>query len=99
MLWLLLLVLLQGVDGVPNIVFIISDDQGYYDVGYRGSEILTPNIDSLASAGVTLDNYYVQPICTPSRSQLLSGRYQVVPVFFCYAILAIKHCDNDRMLC
>lgn len=61
----------------PNIVFILADDLGYADVGYHGSEIRTPNIDALAAAGVKLENYYVQPICTPTRSQLLSGRYQV----------------------
>ncbi len=61
----------------PNIVFIISDDQGSFDAGYQGSEIRTPNLDQLAQEGVILNNYYVQPICTPSRSQLLTGRYQV----------------------
>ena len=43
----------------PNILFILSDDQGYFDVGYQGSEILTPNIDQLAKDGVKLENYYV----------------------------------------
>ena len=61
----------------PNIVFILADDFGYNDIGYHGSEILTPNLDKLAASGVKLENYYVQPICTPTRSQLLSGRYQV----------------------
>eukprot|EP00057_Strongylocentrotus_purpuratus_P024403 XP_011678877.1 PREDICTED: uncharacterized protein LOC763377 [Strongylocentrotus purpuratus] len=61
----------------PNIVFILIDDLGYNDVGYHGSEIYTPNIDKLAREGVRLENYYVQPICTPTRSQLLSGRYQI----------------------
>ena len=46
--------------------------------GYHGSEIKTPNLDTLAAEGVKLENYYVQPICTPSRSQLMSGRYQVM---------------------
>ncbi len=61
----------------PNIVFILADDYGFNDIGYHGSEIQTPTLDGLAAAGVKLENYYVQPICTPSRSQLLSGRYQV----------------------
>ena len=43
----------------PNILFILSDDQGYHDVGYQGSEILTPNIDQLAEEGVKLENYYI----------------------------------------
>ncbi|CAK8694461.1 unnamed protein product [Clavelina lepadiformis] len=61
----------------PNIVFIIADDLGYHDVGYHGANIFTPNIDELAVNGVILENYYVQPICTPSRSQLMTGRYQI----------------------
>ena len=61
----------------PNILFILADDYGWNDVGYHDSEIQTPTLDKLASSGVKLENYYVQPICTPSRSQLLSGRYQV----------------------
>ena len=62
----------------PNIVFVLADDYGWNDVGYHGSEIKTPTLDRLASDGVKLDNYYVQPICSPTRSQLLSGRYQVI---------------------
>ena len=61
----------------PHIIFILADDYGYNDIGYHGSEILTPNLDKLAKEGVTLENYYVQPICSPTRSQLLSGRYNV----------------------
>ena len=61
----------------PNIVFVIADDLGWHDVGYHHSEIHTPAIDQLAADGVKLDNYYVQPICTPTRSNLMSGRYQV----------------------
>lgn len=61
----------------PHIVFILSDDQGFHDVGYHGSEIKTPVIDELAQQGIKLENYYVQPICTPTRSQLMSGRYQI----------------------
>ncbi len=62
----------------PNIVFILADDYGYNDIGYHGSEIRTPVMDRLADEGVKLRNYYVQPICTPTRSQLMSGRYQVI---------------------
>lgn len=61
----------------PNIVFIVADDFGWHDVGYHGSEIKTPNLDKLSGSGVRLENYYVQPICTPSRNQLMTGRYQI----------------------
>ena len=61
----------------PHILFILADDLGWHDVGYHDSEISTPTLDQLASDGVKLENYYVQPICSPTRSQLLTGRYQV----------------------
>ena len=74
----------------PNIVFVLADDYGWNDVGYHGSEIKTPTLDRLASDGVKLDNYYVQPICSPTRSQLLSGRYQVI----IYLALRCRHCEQ-----
>ena len=65
----------------PNIVFVVDDDYGFNHVGYhginQGSAIKTPFLDSLAMSGIRLENYYVQPICSPTRSQLLSGRYQI----------------------
>ena len=61
----------------PNIVFIFADDYGFNDVGYHGSEIKTPVLDKLAKEGVVLEKYYVQPICTPTRSTMLTGRYQI----------------------
>ncbi|XP_058886962.1 arylsulfatase J-like [Acipenser ruthenus] len=61
----------------PHIIFILADDQGFRDVGYHGSEFKTPTIDRLAAEGVKLENYYVQPMCTPSRSQFITGRYQI----------------------
>ena len=62
----------------PHILFIIADDFGYNDIGYHGSEIKTPVLDELATNGVKLENYYVQPLCSPTRSQLMTGRYQVI---------------------
>ena len=53
--------------------FIVADDYGYNDIGYHGSELKTPTLDKLAADGIKLENYYVQPICSPTRSQLLSG--------------------------
>ncbi len=61
----------------PNILLIVSDDQGYNDLGCFGSsEVKTPNLDRLAAGGVRLTSFYVTwPACTPSRGSLLTGRY------------------------
>lgn len=64
----------------PHIIFILADDQGFHDVGYHGSEIHTPTLDRLAAQGVKLENYYIQPICSPSRSQLITGRLSIEAV-------------------
>jgi arylsulfatase A-like enzyme len=59
----------------PNVVFLLSDDQGYADVGWHGGEIKTPNLDKLAAAGARLDAFYAQPVCSPTRAALMTGRY------------------------
>ena len=62
---------------IKHVIVIVADDLGWDDVGFHGSEIPTPNLDALASSGVVLTNYYVSPICTPSRSELLTGKYAI----------------------
>lgn len=64
--------------GPPNVVIILTDDQGYADVGFNGStEIPTPNIDRIAANGTVLTNGYVSfAVCGPSRAGLITGRYQ-----------------------
>jgi len=57
----------------PNIVMLIADDMGYSDLGVYGSEISTPNIDSLAHEGMILTNFHTGPACSPTRSMLLTG--------------------------
>ncbi len=60
----------------PNIVFFLIDDLGRSDVGFMGGkEIQTPEIDKLAHGGAILDAHYVQPVCSPTRAALLTGRY------------------------
>jgi len=61
----------------PHIVLVVIDDLGWSDVGFQGSVIHTPNINRLANEGVILENYYVQPLCTPTRSTLMTGRYPI----------------------
>ena len=61
----------------PNIVYIVADDLGWGDVGWHGSEIPTPNLDKLANAGAKLEAFYVQPVCSPTRAALMTGRYPI----------------------
>ena len=75
--------------GLPNasslnhVWMMLADDWGSYDASFRMQElgrtpdILTPSIDALAQRGLTFSNYYVQPICSPTRASLLSGRYSI----------------------
>jgi arylsulfatase A-like enzyme len=59
----------------PNVIFILADDLGSHDVGWRGSSIKTPHLDRLAFGGARLDQFYVQPVCSPTRAALMTGRY------------------------
>ncbi|MEQ1853619.1 MAG: arylsulfatase [Chthoniobacteraceae bacterium] len=60
----------------PNIVFFLIDDLGYADCGFNGGkDIHTPNIDKLARGGAILESHYVQPVCSPTRAALMTGRY------------------------
>ena len=83
-----------GARNAPNIILILADDLGYNDIGYHGisgmSAVKTPHLDNLANEGVKLENYYVQPICSPSRSVLMTGRYLVR-----LRTAVLKHSDED----
>jgi arylsulfatase A-like enzyme len=60
----------------PNVLLIVTDDQGYGDLGIHGNpKIKTPHLDNLARQGIELDHFYVCPVCSPTRSSLLTGRY------------------------
>ena len=60
----------------PNIVLVMTDDQGYGDLSYMGNLFLdTPHIDSLAHSGASMDTFYVSPVCSPTRASLMTGRY------------------------
>jgi arylsulfatase A-like enzyme len=65
-----------GQSARPNVLLIISDDQGYGDLGFMGNPVLkTPHLDSLARSSARLTNFHVSPVCSPSRASLLTGRY------------------------
>jgi arylsulfatase A-like enzyme len=59
----------------PNVLYLLADDLGYADVSFNGKDIQTPNIDSIAKAGAKLERFYVQPVCSPTRAALMTGRY------------------------
>jgi arylsulfatase I/J len=61
----------------PSIVMAVVDDLGSHDFGLTGSEIKTPNVDALHANGIDLTNYYVQRLCSPTRSSFLTGRYAI----------------------
>jgi arylsulfatase A-like enzyme len=65
-----------GIKQKPNVIIIITDDQGIGDFGFYGNPyIKTPNIDQLASESLNLTNFYVSPVCAPTRASLMTGRY------------------------
>jgi arylsulfatase A-like enzyme len=60
---------------IPHVLIVYVDDMGFGDAGFLGSELATPHIDSIAREGIVLERFYASPMCTPSRAQLLTGRY------------------------
>lgn len=62
----------------PNIVILLTDDQGWGDLGFNGNtNISTPNIDKMAREGAVFERFYVSPVCSPTRAELLTGRHHV----------------------
>ena len=60
----------------PNIIIVITDDQGWGDLSLHGNRnIFTPHLDRLAEGGAQFTDFYVQPVCSPTRAELLTGRY------------------------
>ena len=66
---------LQAALDRPNVIVMLSDDQGFGDFSHCGNiDISTPNIDSLARDGAFFQNFYVCPVCAPTRAEFLTGR-------------------------
>ena len=59
----------------PNFLLLVGDDVGYNDVSWHNSMMVTPHLESLRSEGVSLESFYSQPRCSPSRASLLTGLY------------------------
>ncbi len=83
----------------PNIVILLADDLGWADVGFHQSEIHTPNIDALAAQGTQMDRFYSFPVCSPTRSALMTGRspmrlgvaYHVIRPWLNYGLPSGEH--------
>ena len=73
---LLLTFLCFSAGAKPNVVIFLADDAGWGDYSHSGNtQVRTPNIDSIAEAGVSLERFYVCPVCSPTRAEFLTGRY------------------------
>lgn len=60
----------------PNVIIILTDDQGYGDFGFTGNPFIrTPNLDAMAGRSATMEQFYVSPVCAPTRASLMTGRY------------------------
>ena len=62
----------------PNVILILTDDQGYGDLGSQGNPFIeTPHLDRFYTESVRLTDFHVDPVCTPTRAALLTGRYSI----------------------
>lgn len=94
----------------PNVVFLIADDLGWSDVAFHGGKVPTPHLDRLRSEGVELTRHYVAPVCSPTRTALMTGRYwsrfgvtspqneQALPFGTVTLAAALKQCGYDTCL-
>ena len=83
----------------PNIILVITDDQGWAQVGSHGNQVLeTPNLDRLASQSVEMTRFYVSPVCAPTRAGLMTGRYNYrTGVVDTYIGRAMMHADETTV--
>lgn len=81
---------LAAAETKPNIVFIMADDLGWADVAFHGGNAPTPHLDKLAREGLELAQHYVAPVCSPTRSGLMTGR--------CWSRFGVTNPQNERAL-
>ena len=106
---ILLPLLLTGVAGCdhapapgetrPNVILIITDDQGYGDLGATGNPVIrTPHLDAMAERSAQMTTFYVSPVCAPTRASLMTGRYnyrtRAIDTFIGRAMM-----DPEEVLC
>src|SRR3954452_6310298 len=87
----------------PNIILILTDDQGWGDIGLHGNPNLqTPNMDRIASEGMQFTQFHVCPVCSPTRSTMLTGRYNyrtgVVDTFLGRSLMWLDEVTIAEML-
>lgn len=80
----------RGAEPKPDIVFIMADDLGWADVAFHGGNAPTPHLDRLAREGLELSQHYVAPVCSPTRTGLLTGR--------CWSRFNVTNPQNERAL-
>jgi arylsulfatase A-like enzyme len=83
----------------PNVLLIVTDDQGYGDLGLHGNpRLATPNLDRLGRQSVRFDSFYVSPVCSPTRASLLTGRYNYrTGVVDTYLGRSLMHTDETTL--
>ncbi len=86
----LTLLFATAAQAAPNFVFIIADDLGWADVAFHGGNAPTPHLDKLAKEGVELTHHYVAPVCSPTRTGLMTGR--------CWSRFGVTTPQNPRAL-
>ncbi|MBI3822509.1 MAG: sulfatase-like hydrolase/transferase [Planctomycetes bacterium] len=83
----------------PNVILIMTDDQGHGDLGFHGNPIIkTPNLDKFAKQAVRMKNFHVSPVCSPTRASLMTGRYNYrTGVVDTFQGRAMMHADETTL--